>query len=159
MSNIGAMEYLETVRQEIVQHKKYLFSCGLIAIDIAAILLKQAGDPVVVGLKGRPMDRAGNSKPLVPKLLEGKVSWSAHLVCVESGLAFDPLVPEPIDFEHYIAETFTEPPERGVTFHRKELLGLIAQRPAMLQNVRESAPFVVLSDVAQLAEANRSLRF
>jgi hypothetical protein len=149
------MDYMAAIRQEIGRSGEYPFSCGLIAVDIANLFLRQyedPGNPQVVGLHGQPMDFMGNTTPLVPRAFEGRVRWGAHLVCVEGDLAYDPITAEPTPFETYLRETFTVRPERGRAFKGRELEGLIAQRALIAQDIRQNAPRGIVTDVEQLGQ-------
>jgi hypothetical protein len=150
--NLSVTDYLGTANREILRTGRYPFSCGIVAIDIAKILLDEDERPKIVGMKGSSVDLSGDTRPIVPKVFKRPVSWGTHLVCVHEGLALDPIVGEPMEFEAYLEEAFTERPAATRIFHYEELGQLIAARADMLRDVREGAPFVVLSDVSQLRD-------
>lgn len=151
---IGPEEYCATAHREISRRGMYPFSCGLISIDLAKLLLETGNDPQIMGLKGQPIDTMGSTSPIVVASFEGKIRWGAHLVCISDGLAFDPIVPEPIDFTTYLDEAFIARPEIGRRFHGKELKQLVSQRATVLRNVREIAPHIVLTDIGQLSDGD-----
>src|SRR5665213_198591 len=144
---LSVTDYLETANREILRRGVYPFSCGVVAFDIAKILLGDDLRPTIVGLEGPPINSVGDRRRIVPKVFNGTVGWGSHLVCVHEELALDPIIGEPMDFATYLEEAFTERPESTRTFHQEEFDQFIANRAAMIQDVRDGAPFIVLTDV------------
>ena len=93
---------------------QYSEHCGLIAMDIARLLLEEGGKPSLYVISGKKIDSVRNTKTLVPKRYEGRVTWGGHTVCESSGLVYDPLHKTPVAFNEYLQTTFTEPVEAKV---------------------------------------------
>lgn len=129
----------------------YPFSCGIVAADLAKLHRKQGGDPIIVGLKGQPVDKIGNTRPIIPKHFD-TITWGTHLVCVNADIAYDPIIGTPLELEAYLEDTFIERPEIGRTFRSSELAQFTSNRSrrTMIDDVRDSAPFVVITDVSML---------
>ncbi|MGV8142149.1 MAG: hypothetical protein ACP5NS_00765 [Candidatus Pacearchaeota archaeon] len=92
----SALEYLARLHLTVTNdyrtpNGQYSESCGLIATDIAKRLLAENKTPYIVIVRGKLVDSA-NRKPIVPKPFGGRISWGAHQVCCEKGLAYDPMV-------------------------------------------------------------------
>lgn len=83
--------------------------CGLLAIDVAKLILEEGGHPTLLSVRGRVVDSVGNRKTLVPKQYKGAITWGGHTVCENKGLIYDPMVGYPVITETYLNEIFTEP--------------------------------------------------
>ena len=86
----------------------YAESCGLIAVDIARMLLQEGKKPSIFSVRGKRVADPGiiANEPLVPVQYGGRVRWGGHTVCVCEGLVYDPMFSEPISVEMYAHEAF-----------------------------------------------------
>jgi len=81
-------------------------SCGCIAVDIAKRLLAEGKVPYIAKIQGKLIDKM-NRQPIVPKPFDRRVSWGAHQVCCENGLAYDPMISsEPVSIGNYCERAF-----------------------------------------------------
>ncbi len=89
---------------------KYSEHCGLIAIDIAELLLQGGERPSLKSVRGDEVRESSfiHNRSLVPKIYEGRVSWGGHTVCAVGDTVFDPMVGKPMNAEDYRREVFTE---------------------------------------------------
>ena len=88
---------------------RYSEHCGLIAIDIAKLLLAAGRQPYIA--KVSEDVREGSvirSKTLTPTIYEGRVTWGAHQVCCCNDQAFDPMLDRPIAINDYTKTIFGE---------------------------------------------------
>lgn len=83
--------------------------CGLLAIDIARLILEEGGHPNLYAIRGQVVDSVGNRKTLIPKQYHGKITWGGHIICENQGLVYDPMIGRTIPLPQYLEETFTEP--------------------------------------------------
>lgn len=110
------MDYLRKKHQTLkkdyrTEDGKYSEHCGLIAIDIAELLLQGGERPSLKSVRGDEVRESGfvHNRSLVPKIYEGRVSWGGHTICAVGDTIFDPMVGEPMNAEDYRREVFTEP--------------------------------------------------
>jgi hypothetical protein len=83
--------------------------CGLLAMDVARLILQEGGHPSMYSIRGSVIDSVGNRKSLTPKQYNGSIIWGGHTVCENQGLIYDPMVGRPVPLSQYLEETFTEP--------------------------------------------------
>lgn len=108
------IDYLQQKHQSIVNDYhtvdgKYSEQCGLIALEIADSLIKDGREPCIMEVSEYVIKNGSiHSKKLSPKIYGGRVSWRAHQVCFCDGLAFDPILDEPISTQDYTKEIFGE---------------------------------------------------
>lgn len=110
----AVLEYLKNKHTTIVNDYRTpdgLWSehCGLIAVDIAKLLLDDGRQPCIAEVfedvhTGHFLHR----KELLPKIFDGRISWGAHQVCCCDGQAFDPIIGNPIPVERYTEAVFGE---------------------------------------------------
>lgn len=92
-------EYMAEVREELAEAAsdpaadEYPFSCFAIAAEIGSFFLED-GDPQLIAMRNI---EPGNLRPQTLK----RTQWGGHVVCVESGIAYDPILPEPVPLEEY----------------------------------------------------------
>lgn len=87
---------------------KYAEHCGLIAVDIAKMLLQEGKRPSLVSIRGKRVanpDIVAN-EPLIPVQYGGRVQWGGHIVCVCEGVVYDPMIGEPLPLATYAQEAF-----------------------------------------------------
>jgi hypothetical protein len=86
----------------------YAESCGLIAADIAKMLIKDGKKPTIVSIAGKRINDPYiiANETLEPKQYEGRVSWAGHTVCVCEGLVYDPMIGKPLPIGEYAHEAF-----------------------------------------------------
>jgi hypothetical protein len=81
--------------------------CGLVASDVAEILLKEGKNPSIIMVEGKLLqDSFVNTEPLRPVQYKGRVSWGGHVVCICEGLVYDPMMGRPLPIESYGYEAF-----------------------------------------------------
>jgi hypothetical protein len=93
--------------------------CGQIAADIAALLLRSGMHPHIEEVCDRE-DNHMNRRALVPEIYNGKITWGGHQVCCCQGLAFDPLLGQPIAIEDYTEAVFGKDIELRVSKSEEE---------------------------------------
>jgi hypothetical protein len=98
--------------------ESYQADCLAIARDIARLLTDSGRRPFIVYLNR--VEARGRDKfhyPLMPKKYGGRVTWTKHYVCCAAGMAYDPILEEPVPIEQYCAIVFGEdfPMERFVS--------------------------------------------
>lgn len=119
-------EYLYNKHETIVNDYKtpdgkYSEHCGLIALEIADLLIADGHTPSILEVKENFNENGFiHSKSLLPKIYEGRVSWGAHQICSCDGLIFDPILDRPIKTENYTKEVFGEDIKTGVIFSPEE---------------------------------------
>jgi hypothetical protein len=87
----------------------YSSSCTLVAIELAKKLAEEGRNPQIFTITGAVTDSVGNTKALVPKVYEGRITWGAHVVCVADGVVYDPMLSTPLPVEEYLTEAFNQP--------------------------------------------------
>ncbi len=107
-------DYLRSKHQEVIHDYKdasgrYSQSCGLIAVDLARLLLAQGAIPSILVIS-QEVEENGSICPkrLSPLIFEGRVSWYAHQVCCCDNLIYDPILEAPIPTELYTQAVFGE---------------------------------------------------
>ena len=86
--------------------EQYSESCGCIAVDIAKRLLAEDKLPYIAKVQGKLVDSI-NRHSITPKPFERRISWGAHQVCCENGLAYDPMIStEPVALDDYCEMAF-----------------------------------------------------
>ena len=126
------MNYLQDKHESIINNYRTpngLSSehCGLIALDIAKLLLEAGKQPYIA--KVSEDIREGSfihPKMLVPIIYEGKVSWGAHQVCCCDGKALDPMLEAPVFIEDYTKSLFGEDIEMKVLIPYEKIEEFIA---------------------------------
>jgi hypothetical protein len=109
----SALEYMANIHPTLANDYrtpdgKYSESCGCIAVNIARKLFAEGKNPFILRIRGELIDSI-NRKTITPKTFNGRISWGAHQVCCEGGLAYDPMVsPESIDLDNYCKIAFQE---------------------------------------------------
>jgi hypothetical protein len=101
----------------------YQANCLAIARDIARLLIESESRPFIVCLsKVEARGRDIFHYPLIPKKYGGRVTWTKHYVCCSAGMAYDPILEEPVPLEQYCAIVFGEdfPMERFISEERIE---------------------------------------
>lgn len=120
-------QYMEAAHKEILATGRCPFACSLIAMDIAALLRRDGCVPRLLVLRGQKID-AVNAAPLTPVTFRGAVSWGAHILCENSGLAYDPIVSDrPEETGVYLETAFAEAPEIGEIISGARLDDLFAR--------------------------------
>ena len=88
---------------------RYSEYCGLIAIDIAKLLIEAGHQPYIAKVSEDIREGSSiHSKTLAPITYEGRITWGAHQVCCCDGQAFDPILDAPIDIKNYTKAIFGE---------------------------------------------------
>ena len=84
-------------------------ACTLIACEVAKIFLKEGKTPYIVKIKENEK-RGGwvHNKILRPVLFGGRVTWRTHHVCCYNGIAYDPMLGEPVSLNEYTLKAFGE---------------------------------------------------
>lgn len=77
---------------EYRDENRQLEHCGLLAIDIARLILEEGGHPTLYNIYGQIVDSVGNRKALTPKQYHGKITWGGHTICENQGLVYDPMI-------------------------------------------------------------------
>jgi len=100
----------------------YSEHCGLIAIDIAKLLLASGRQPYIAKVS-EDVREGGiiRSKTLSPTIYEGRVTWGAHQVCCCDGQAFDPMIDGPVAVEDYTRTVFGEDVEMEVLIPHEQI--------------------------------------
>jgi hypothetical protein len=98
-----------TLTNEYKDENGHLEHCGLLAIDVARLILEEGGHPSLYAIRGQIIDSDGNRKTLTPKQYNGKITWGGHTVCENQGIIYDPMVGRAVPLSQYLEETFTEP--------------------------------------------------
>ncbi len=118
----SVLSYLAEKNRTLINDYKtpdgnYAESCGLIAIDIARLLLKEAKQPSIMSVNGKRVDNPAiiANEPLVPVQYNGRVKWGGHTVCVCDGLVYDPMIGKPVSIEQYAHEAFGAEIEMKIT--------------------------------------------
>lgn len=99
----STLEYLakkhSTLRNDYsTPNGKYSESCECIAVEVAKRLLNEGKKPYIAKV----------SKELTPLLYEGRIKWYTHLFCCCNGLAYDPILKEPVPLKDYCRLVFGE---------------------------------------------------
>ena len=74
----------------------YYESCTELACDVAKLSLKEGIKPSLLSVRGETLPDGVNTKTLVPKLFEGRVTWGGHVVCAKGDIILDPMVGNPM---------------------------------------------------------------
>ncbi|MCH8004405.1 MAG: hypothetical protein IH934_07300 [Nanoarchaeota archaeon] len=82
--------------------------CGTIAKRVARRLLIEGKTPYIIEIQGRIKDIGGNRERLTPIPYSGRISWGCHLVCCADGVAYNPMLGEPLPIEQYCQRAFEE---------------------------------------------------
>jgi hypothetical protein len=85
-------------------------SCSHIAFKLADLLQEEGYSPNILVLRGAAIDD-GHREGLVPLCYEGRIEWTAHVVCAVEGWVYDPLLENPLPLEEYLSVTFDQPVE------------------------------------------------
>jgi hypothetical protein len=107
----SALEYMANLHPTLANDYKtpdgkHSESCGLIAADIAERLLTEDKVSYIARVQGKLVDSI-NRASIVPKPFQGRISWGAHQVCCENGLAYDPMIaPKPVAIDIYCEMAF-----------------------------------------------------
>jgi len=107
----SSLEYMANLHPTLANDYRtpdgqYSESCGLIAVDIAERLLAEDKSPYIARVQGKLVDSI-NRNSIAPKPFEGRISWGAHQVCCENGLAYDPMVDtKPVAIDDYLGIAF-----------------------------------------------------
>jgi len=78
--------------------------CGLLALDIAELLLKLGEKPEIIHIRGTTKNN-GNYEVLSPLIFKS-VTWGGHQVCRLKGMIFDPILSFPIEEKKYYKIVF-----------------------------------------------------
>ncbi|MBP9771707.1 MAG: hypothetical protein KBD16_02160 [Candidatus Pacebacteria bacterium] len=116
-------EYLKSEFVELSNNYRkggHTASCTLVAFDVAGIVLEEGGHPSILSIVGQKVDSI-NTKTIVPKCFEGRITWGAHQVCENEGIVYDPMVGKPLPLETYLQTVFTEPVEAEVRFSTEQI--------------------------------------
>lgn len=100
---------------------KYVDHCGLIAIEVARLIISEGGQPSLLMIKGRKVDSVGNTESLKPKRYNGEVEWGAHTVCENDNKIYDPMVGKSLSRVEYLETIFLSPVEAKVLVPNKEI--------------------------------------
>jgi hypothetical protein len=112
---LSLSDYLADRRRQLAEG--YQADCLAIARDIARLLTESGRRPFIVYLN--KVEARGKDKfhyPLMPKKYGGRVTWTKHYVCCSAGLAYDPILEEPVPLEQYSAIVF------GKGFHMESFV-------------------------------------
>lgn len=102
--------------------------CGLIAYEIAKLLLHEGYEPYIGVVAEDAKDTYFiRPKVLFPQIYGGRVAWGAHQVCCSDDMAYDPIVGSPIDLYKYTREVFGEDIQMGVLVSREKLKEFLAR--------------------------------
>ena len=99
-------------------------SCILIAVDVARLILKEGGRPEIVSINGKKID-SSNTKSIFPALYKGRVKWGAHMVCVNEGIVYDPMVGYPLELSEYLDTVFSEPVDSVVRIPQERIVDFV----------------------------------
>lgn len=86
----------------------YVEHCGLIAGEVAKLILADGGHPQLLSIRGQKVDSM-NTETLEPKRYAGRVVWGGHTVCENNGVIYDPMIGEPVNKKIYLENTFSKP--------------------------------------------------
>ncbi len=101
-----------------------LQSCGLVAINIARILLNEGRKPYILRIEGKA-DATGNRETITPKRLRG-ITWGCHQVCCVGDLVYDPMQDaRPMTLEKYLRTTFREELETSILYSQTQTEELV----------------------------------
>lgn len=101
------IEWLEakslTLQNDYRTHGRYSEACGLLAFDAAELLTMAGESPSIGTYTGREIRISGliDNESLVPPRYEGRVSWGAHVVAINNGYVYDPMVGKPVSLSEY----------------------------------------------------------
>lgn len=112
LKNIADMQKMlnAVVANDYKEESGYVFSCGLIAYDIARRALVLGERPMVVEIQEDVNDGVIlTSKPIKPRAFNGKVTWFSHQVCVVNVIVYDPIIKVQMKLEDYANVCFQEP--------------------------------------------------
>jgi hypothetical protein len=122
-----ASEYLKIKHESIANDyrtldSKHSDSCGLIAVDIAKLLLQEGKRPYIMKISEDIHERGGiHVKELSPKIYKGRVTWGAHQVCCCDRMAYDPIIGSPIDIKKYSKTVFGEDINMEISIPQDEI--------------------------------------
>ena len=85
---------------------EYSESCSIITCDVAEILINKGANPEIGSITGEVLDSIGNRSSLVPRTYQGRIRWGGHMICVNEGIAYDPMIEKPIKLEEYLKTVF-----------------------------------------------------
>lgn len=95
--------------------KSYAGDCLRHARSIAQLLRDAGREPsIAVIRKSEERPRGRFHFPLMPLRFGGAVTWTTHYVCVCDGLAYDPIIGQPVPLDGYMTRVFGE--EFPITF-------------------------------------------
>lgn len=101
---------------------RYSEHCGLIAIDIAKLLIAAGRQPYIAKISEDVREgELIHSKTLKPTIYEGRVTWGAHQVCCCDGQVFDPILDMPIAIAEYAKEVFGEDIKMSVLIPHEQI--------------------------------------
>jgi len=91
--------------------------CSEIAIEIAKDLAQKGLKPSALFIANRAVVDATRREAIAdntpfpslrPKVFNGEVAWTNHIVCEAEGLIYDPVFPEPLPRDEYLNRMFDE---------------------------------------------------
>lgn len=117
-------EYLKMKHQEL--KNDYMSedggpeACLLVAVDVAKLILEEGGKPELFAIRGKKVDSV-NTKSISPTQYDGRVEWGGHMVCVNDGIVYDPMVGNPTELSEYLETSFLEPVEATVRISKERI--------------------------------------
>ena len=102
-------------------------SCGLIARDVARLIVSEGGNPEILFIQGKEVDIVHilANEFLEPRRYAGRVSWGGHTVCENENIIYDPLVGIPMDKETYLRTTFLDIAKAEVSISKDKVKDFI----------------------------------
>ena len=84
----------------------YPYDCAIVALWVAKKLRDDGKDPHIIGYVDGSESNISQLKALEPTPFEGRVQWFGHIVCINEGLVYDPILEEPEPADSYCTKVF-----------------------------------------------------
>lgn len=110
--------YMERLHKHLTHDYKTVdglaANCGEIAADIAILLTNAGEKPYLLSINASTEMVNGVKKygEVMAKVYKEKGrSWGSHIVCVNEGVVYDPILETPLPLEEYLSTVFVGPVE------------------------------------------------
>lgn len=102
---------------------EYAESCGLIAAEVAGMLLAEGKKSKIVSIIGKRISNPhiNANEMLKPLQYEGRVAWGSHLVCMYADTVYDPMIGRPMPIQEYLSQAFGQEIEMEVVVEEEEI--------------------------------------